>query len=158
MTSQADQFNLALRNVIDHALNSGGSPVRYIRATFKQDYPALYAAFAEDLADRGLDRRIREYIRRMMAPSDLQTTGQLTLPGLPPPGAILIPQEDGSEEVVKLYAHATVAEHRRYVDKLWSQVEQDRLRAQDEEGKHLFYLERIAQLNLTPDATIRDLL
>ena len=108
--------------------------------------------------DRGLDRRIREHIRRMMVPSDLQTTGQLTLPGLPPPGAILIPQEDGSEEVVKLYAHATVAEHRRYVDKLWLQVEQDRLRAQDEEGKHLFYLERIAQLNLTPDATIRDLL
>lgn len=158
MTSQPNQFNSALHEVVARILNGGGGPVQGMTAAFKQDYPTVYAAFADELADRGLDRRIREYIRRMMMPSHLQITGQITLPGLPPPGAILIPQQDGSEEIVKLYSHATVAEHRRYVDKLWSQVEQDRLRAQDEEAKHLFYLERIAQLNLTPDAAIIKLL
>ena len=84
--------------------------------------------------------------------------GQGTLPGFRPPGVILIPQLDGSDEIVKVYGHATVREHRRYIDKLWLQVQQDTLKAQDEEAKHLFYLERITQLNLTTDAEIADLL
>jgi hypothetical protein len=158
MVSQPQQFHQTLKEVVEHALNTGGSPVGEMRTIFKHDYPGLYASFAEDLADKGLDVRIRQLIRSMTVPSHLQMAGQIALPGLPPPGSILIPQDAGSEEVVKLYSRTTVMEHRRYVDKLWAQVEQDRLRAQDEEAKHLFYLERIAQLNLTTDAEIADLL
>lgn len=134
-------FIKAMNDILEKSLALGTRSTMEMAELFATDYPVLFDQHLRPLGLADLSQRFAGMVKRMMAPVQQLINRQLVLPGMPVPGAVLVPRPAGPH-IAKLWVKCTLPDLAAIIEEKRVQEQNDRASLNGDRRRYRFLVSR----------------